>query len=143
MLTLLVMIMMLLYAIILKLMLQAFETYCTKQAASSMLLATMEREKELLRVFLKVNLTIRILLRPVVDLDVLLCPGVSDGKQDPSKDEPLLLLDGPRPEDHQVPPSPRTASQGSTKYLFSISYLLIMIWKLCLFSSQKCSAHPP
>ena len=60
MLTLLVMIMMLLYAIILKLMLQAFETYCTKQAASSMLLATMEREKELLRVFLKVNLTIRI-----------------------------------------------------------------------------------
>ena len=37
------------------LMLQAFETYCTKQAASSMLLATMEREKELLRVFLKVT----------------------------------------------------------------------------------------
>ena len=36
-------------------MLQAFETYCTKQAASSMLLATMEREKELLRVFLKVT----------------------------------------------------------------------------------------
>ena len=34
--------------------LQAFEAYCTKQAASSMLLATMEREKELLRVFLKV-----------------------------------------------------------------------------------------
>ena len=49
-----------LYIIIFKLMLQAFETYCTKQAASSMLLATMEREKELLRVFLKVNLTIRI-----------------------------------------------------------------------------------
>ena len=34
--------------------LQGFEAYCTKQAASSMLLATMEREKELLRVFLKV-----------------------------------------------------------------------------------------
>ena len=41
--------------LILMLMLQAFETYCTKQAASSMLLATMEREKELLRVFLKVT----------------------------------------------------------------------------------------
>ena len=40
-------------------MLQAFEAYCTKQAASSMLLATMEREKELLRVFLKVIFTIR------------------------------------------------------------------------------------
>jgi len=36
-------------------MLQAFEAYCTKQAASSMLLANMEREKELLRVFLKVS----------------------------------------------------------------------------------------
>ena len=43
---------------ILILMLQAFEAYCTKQAASSMLLATMEREKELLRVFLKVNFII-------------------------------------------------------------------------------------
>jgi len=32
-------------------MLQAFEAYCTKQAASSMLLANVEREKELLRVF--------------------------------------------------------------------------------------------
>ena len=101
-----------LYINIFKLMLQAFETYCTKQAASSMLLATMEREKELLRVFLKVNLTIRILLRPVVDLDVLLCPGVSDGKQDPSKDEPLLLPDGPCPEDHQVPSTARQAPQG-------------------------------
>ena len=112
MLTLLVMLVMLLYTILFKLMLQAFETYCTKQAASSMLLATMEREKELLRVFLKVNLTKRILLCPVVDLDVLLCPGVSDGKQDPSKDEPLLLLDGPGPEDHQVPSAPSQASQG-------------------------------
>ena len=45
----------------LMLMLQAFETYCTKQAASSMLLASMEREKELLRVFLKVTFTISIL----------------------------------------------------------------------------------
>ena len=49
--------------LILMLMLQAFETYCTKQAASSMLLATMEREKELLRVFLKVTtFTISILI---------------------------------------------------------------------------------
>ena len=50
--------------ILLRLMLmlmQAFETYCTKQAASSMLLASMEREKELLRVFLKVTFTISIL----------------------------------------------------------------------------------
>ena len=45
---------MLILMLMLMLMLQAFETYCTKQAASSMLLATMEREKELLRVFLKV-----------------------------------------------------------------------------------------
>ena len=36
-------------------MLQAFEAYCTRQAAASLLLATMEREKELLRVFLKVS----------------------------------------------------------------------------------------
>jgi len=36
-------------------MLQAFEAYCTKQAASSMLLANLEREKELLRVFLTVS----------------------------------------------------------------------------------------
>ena len=68
-------------------MLQAFEAYCTKQAASSMLLATMEREKELLRVFLKVNFTIGInmltFLTQCVDFYVLR-PGVSDGEQDPT-----------------------------------------------------------
>ena len=53
---------MLILMLMLMLMLQAFETYCTKQAASSMLLATMEREKELLRVFLKV-ITFSILVR--------------------------------------------------------------------------------
>ena len=96
MLTLLVMIMMLLYTIILKLMLQAFETYCTKQAASSMLLATMEREKELLRVFLKVISMLMmgfdifclvprpefLLFRQGLNLRAIFS-GVSDGEQDP------------------------------------------------------------
>ena len=54
------MLMLILLRLMLMLM-QAFETYCTKQAASSMLLASMEREKELLRVFLKVTFTISIL----------------------------------------------------------------------------------
>ncbi|XP_037086012.1 uncharacterized protein LOC119106473 [Pollicipes pollicipes] len=35
--------------------LRAFETYCTKQGAASLLLANLEKEKELLRVFLKVS----------------------------------------------------------------------------------------
>jgi len=57
-------------------MLQAFEAYCTKQAASSMLLANMEREKELLRVFLK----------------------VSNGEQNSEKNEPEFLPNGSSPE---------------------------------------------
>merc|ERR1719376_156886 len=36
-------------------MLGAFKSYCTRQGSASMLLANMEREKELLRVFLKVS----------------------------------------------------------------------------------------
>merc|ERR1712141_519231 len=36
-------------------MLRAFESYCTRQASASLLLTTLEKEKELLRVFLKVS----------------------------------------------------------------------------------------
>merc|ERR1712088_1009968 len=36
-------------------MLGAFKSYCTRQGSASTLLATMEREKELLRIFLKVS----------------------------------------------------------------------------------------
>lgn len=36
-------------------MLHAFESYCVRQAAASLLLANMEKEKELLRIFLKVS----------------------------------------------------------------------------------------
>ena len=75
---------------------QAFEAYCTKQAASSMLLATMEREKELLRVFLKViSLLLMgfdifclvpepefLLFRQGLNLRAIFS-GVSDGEQDP------------------------------------------------------------
>merc|ERR1711878_108359 len=36
-------------------MLRAFESYCTRQGSASLILTTLEREKELLRVFLKVS----------------------------------------------------------------------------------------
>lgn len=36
-------------------MLHAFESYCIRQAAASLLLANMEKEKELLRIFLRVS----------------------------------------------------------------------------------------
>lgn len=36
-------------------MLRAFEHYCTRQAAASLLLASLEKEKELLRIFLRVS----------------------------------------------------------------------------------------
>lgn len=36
-------------------MLSAFETYCIRQAAASLLLANMEKDKELLRIFLRVS----------------------------------------------------------------------------------------
>lgn len=36
-------------------MLSAFETYCVQQAAASLLLANMEKDKELLRIFLRVS----------------------------------------------------------------------------------------
>lgn len=36
-------------------MLDAFETYCVQQAAASLLLANMEKDKELLRIFLRVS----------------------------------------------------------------------------------------
>nr|CAD7439330.1 unnamed protein product [Timema bartmani] len=36
-------------------MLHAFESYCTRQAAASLLLANLEKEKELLRIFLRVS----------------------------------------------------------------------------------------
>lgn len=36
-------------------MLRAFETYCVQQAAASLLLANLEKEKELLRIFLRVS----------------------------------------------------------------------------------------
>lgn len=36
-------------------MLCAFETYCIQQAAASLLLANMEKDKELLRIFLRVS----------------------------------------------------------------------------------------
>lgn len=36
-------------------MLHAFETYCVRQGAASLLLASLEKEKELLRIFLKVS----------------------------------------------------------------------------------------
>uniref|UniRef100_A0A1B6EGJ1 DH domain-containing protein n=3 Tax=Clastoptera arizonana TaxID=38151 RepID=A0A1B6EGJ1_9HEMI len=36
-------------------MLHAFESYCTRQGAASMLLANLEKEKELLRIFLRVS----------------------------------------------------------------------------------------
>lgn len=36
-------------------MLNAFETYCIRQAAASLLLANMEKDKELLRIFLRVS----------------------------------------------------------------------------------------
>ncbi|KAF0291089.1 Myosin-M heavy chain [Amphibalanus amphitrite] len=43
--------------------LRAFETYCTKQGAASLLLASLEKERELLRVFLKVSQMENSLLR--------------------------------------------------------------------------------
>lgn len=36
-------------------MLPAFETYCVQQAAASLLLANLEKDKELLRIFLRVS----------------------------------------------------------------------------------------
>lgn len=36
-------------------MLHAFENYCTRQGSASLLLQSLEKEKELLRIFLKVS----------------------------------------------------------------------------------------
>lgn len=36
-------------------MLHAFESYCTRQGSASLLLQNLEKEKELLRIFLKVS----------------------------------------------------------------------------------------
>lgn len=36
-------------------MLHAFESYCTRQGGASLLLQNLEKEKELLRIFLKVS----------------------------------------------------------------------------------------
>lgn len=36
-------------------MLHAFENYCTRQGSASLLLQNLEKEKELLRIFLKVS----------------------------------------------------------------------------------------
>lgn len=44
-------------------MLHAFETYCIRQGAASMLLANLEKEKELLRIFLRVSQMENTLLR--------------------------------------------------------------------------------
>lgn len=38
-----------------KSMFSAFETYCIQQAAASLLLANLEKDKELLRIFLRVS----------------------------------------------------------------------------------------
>ena len=44
-------------------MLHAFESYCTRQASAAVLLSSLEKEKELLRIFLKVSQMENVVLR--------------------------------------------------------------------------------
>lgn len=44
-------------------MLKSFETYCIKQASASRLLSCLEKEKEMLRLFLRVSQINNVLLR--------------------------------------------------------------------------------
>lgn len=44
-------------------MLHAFESYCTRQGAAALLLANLEKEKELLRIFLRVSQMENVVLR--------------------------------------------------------------------------------
>lgn len=61
-------------------MLHAFESYCTRQASAAVLLASLEKEKELLRIFLRVSQMENTVLRRMnlnSFLMVIIEPGLS------------------------------------------------------------------